>query len=78
MQRTIPELIHAAGGATEIAKASQGKISPGAIYKWPKIGIPDRHWFVVMPMAGATADEMHAANLAARSDHRDSQTTERT
>lgn len=64
--RTISEIIKAAGGAGTIAAASDGGVSAEAVYKWPKIGIPDRHWPLVMPMANATAAEMLAANMEAR------------
>jgi len=67
MARTVQQIIEKAGGASAIAEASKGKITTEAVYKWPKIGIPDRHWPIVLPLAGATADEMMAANIAARS-----------
>lgn len=65
--RSIPQIIQAAGGAATIAAASDGAVSVDAVYKWPRIGIPDRHWAFVMPLANASADEMLAANIAARS-----------
>lgn len=67
--RTIREIIKDAGGPAAIskaAKAADGSITVDAIYKWPQIGIPDRHWPIVMPLASATAEEMLAANVAAR------------
>jgi hypothetical protein len=66
-QRTVTEIIKAAGGPAKIAGASCGAISADAVYKWPKIGIPDRHWPLVMPLARASAAEMLAANVEARS-----------
>lgn len=66
--RNIRQIINAAGGATAISKASDGTIKADAVYKWPHIGIPDRHWPIVMPLAGATADEMLAANVAVRTE----------
>lgn len=65
--RTISDIIKAAGGPAKVADASSGVVSVDAVYKWPKIGIPDRHWPLVMPLAGASAEEMLAANVAARS-----------
>lgn len=65
--RTISDIIRDAGGAIGIAAASDGNVTAEAVYKWSKIGIADRHWPLVMPLAGATADEMLAANVAARS-----------
>lgn len=64
--RTVSDIIKDAGGAAAISDASSGKVTVEAIYKWPKIGIPDRHWPIVLPLANATADEMLAANVAAR------------
>lgn len=65
--RTIPQIIKAAGGAGKISEASKGELTVNAIYKWRRIGIPDRHWPIVMPLAKASANEMLKANLAARS-----------
>jgi predicted RNA polymerase sigma factor len=64
--RSISEIIRAAGGPARVADASSGEVSVDAVYKWPKIGIPDRHWSFLMPLAGASAEEMLAANVAAR------------
>lgn len=66
-RRTIKGIIEAAGGADAIAAALGGSLTSGAVYKWVRIGIPDRHWPVILAMASATADEMMAANIAARS-----------
>lgn len=65
--RTVADIIRDAGGPSAIASKSEGSISIEAVYKWSKIGIPDRHWSVVLPMAHATAEEMLSANIAARS-----------
>lgn len=64
--KTVPDIIKDAGGPAAIAAASDGTLTIDAVYKWPGIGIPDRHWTLVMPLSGATADEMLAANVAAR------------
>lgn len=64
--RTISEIIKAAGGARAIEVATEGKIKSDAVYKWPGIGVPDRHWPVLIEMAGATPDELFEANRAAR------------
>lgn len=70
--RTIREIIKAAGGATKVAEAVSaahaGKISADAVYQWPKIGIPDRYWSTIMPMANATPAQMFKANEAARAE----------
>lgn len=65
--RSVREIIEAAGGAPAIAKASEGTVTVDVVYKWQQNRrIPDNHWPLVMPLASATADEMLAANLAAR------------
>ncbi|UFX42126.1 hypothetical protein HAP47_0022975 [Bradyrhizobium sp. 41S5] len=64
--KTVPEIIKYAGGAAEIAKASDGAVTIEAVYKWPKIGIPDRHWGVIRGLCNVTAEELYAANVAAR------------
>lgn len=73
MTETVPKSIHAiieaAGGFAAVAQACRegnSKLTIDAVYKWPTIGIPDRHWPYIMPLAGATAEEMLAANLFAR------------
>lgn len=63
---TIPDLIKRAGGATAIQRGSRGEVSAAAVYKWPKIGIPDRHWPLIISLTGATADELLSANQIAR------------
>ena len=66
---TVKEILDAAGGPTKIAEASEasdGAVSVEAVYKWPKIGIPDRHWPVIMGLCDVTAAELLAANIAAR------------
>jgi hypothetical protein len=65
--RTVADIIKAAGGPRNISSKSGGEVSMEAVYKWSKIGIPDRHWPLVLPLAEATAEEMLAANVAARS-----------
>ena len=64
--RSIAKIIKDAGGPAKVADASGGAVSVDAVYKWSKIGIPDRHWPLVMPLARASAAEMLAANLIAR------------
>lgn len=66
--RNLPEIIKAAGGARAIAEASSGVLTPDAVYKWPTIGIPDRHWPMLMRLTEVTPDELFAANQAARQE----------
>ena len=63
---TVRSIIASAGGAAAIETASNGSLQRGAVYKWPQIGIPDRHWPLLMRLSGASADEMLAANQLAR------------
>lgn len=68
--RTVAEIIKDAGGARAIADASVGSIAgaikPDAVYKWPSIGIPDRHWPTIIGLTGCTPKELYDANVAAR------------
>lgn len=63
---TVAQIIKMAGGAEAIAEASAGAFKKDAVYKWPSIGIPDRHWQILIHMAGVTEVQLYAANLAAR------------
>lgn len=64
--RSVKEILDAAGGPAKIAEASAGAVSVEAVYKWPKIGVPDRHWSILMGLCNVAADELYAANLDAR------------
>lgn len=64
--RTIPQIIEAAGGPRQVSEATGGRIKADAVRKWPQIGIPDRHWPVLIELAQATPDELFEANRAAR------------
>jgi len=65
--RNIADIIKAAGGAKAIHEASNGAITRDAVYKWPSIGIPDRHWVLLMSLTETSAEELHLANRLARS-----------
>jgi hypothetical protein len=62
----IAGIVRRAGGAASIAAASAGAVTADAVYKWRRIGIPDRHWPLLMSLSGVTADELVRANRAAR------------
>jgi hypothetical protein len=64
--RTISDIIRDAGGARAIHEASGGAFSADAVYKWLSIGIPDRHWPLLIRLSGATPEELFKANSAAR------------
>lgn len=66
--RTISELIKAAGGAKAVQEAIGPGITRDAVYKWQEIGIADRHWAVLIRLAGATPDELYEANRLARGE----------
>ena len=73
--RTIRELITAGGGPQAIADACSEasvrgakKLTVDAVYRWPSNGIPDRYWQVIIPLAETCADELLAANEAARAE----------
>lgn len=63
---TVAQIVKMAGGAEAIAEASGGAFKKDAVYKWPSIGIPDRHWQILMDRAGVSEAQLYAANLAAR------------
>lgn len=64
---TIKEIIKLSGGAKAIADAIDG-LKPDAVYKWPSIGIPDRHWPVIISLApDITPQVLFEANVQARS-----------
>ena len=69
MRRNIKQIIAEAGGPKKIAAASRTTDSPitaKAVYDWPAIGIPERHWAIFIRLARATTDELHKANLRVR------------
>lgn len=62
--RTVREIVDSAGGAVSLSLIL--KVTADAIYKWDRIGIPDRYWPKIIPMAASNAAEMLAANISAR------------
>ncbi|HTV68081.1 MAG TPA: hypothetical protein VMF90_06035 [Rhizobiaceae bacterium] len=64
--RSLAQIIEACGGAAAIAAASGGAITKDAVYKWPQIGIADRHWEILIRLADASAEELYQANRIAR------------
>lgn len=63
----IRDIIEAAGGAEKIA-ASIDRSVKLVVNKWPKIGIPDRHWPTIIKLArkAVTPEQIYKANIAAR------------
>ena len=64
--RSVKELIDAAGGEDHVSAALGGRPTSYAVLKWRYNGIPDRYWPILLPLANATAEEMLAANISAR------------
>lgn len=74
--QTIHDIIKAAGdgrtwaGAERLAKATRGSLKPisiDAVYRWPRMGIPDVHWPVVMALVpNLTADQLMRLNIEVR------------
>lgn len=64
--RTVSDIIKDCGGAARIAEASGGAIKKDAVYKWPTIGVPDRHWPLLRKLTNVTPQELYEANVAAR------------
>ena len=67
--RDIKQIINDAGGPRKIADASKDThwpITAKSVYDWPQIGIPDRHWPIIIGLSGATAHELMVANQTAR------------
>ena len=67
--RDIRTIIDDAGGPKKIAEATEGskrKIMAKSVYDWPRIGIPELHWSIIIRLAKATTDELHRANEVAR------------
>lgn len=53
-------------GVERIIAASRHKLSRWALYKWPRIGIPEKHWPLVIELTGRSPNELHDANERAR------------
>jgi hypothetical protein len=67
----ITDIIQKAGGVAVIA-ARSADLGRDAVYKWKTIGIPDRHWPVLIELCrensqlDLTAQHLFDANLAVR------------
>lgn len=67
--RTVKEIIEDAGGPKRIAEASKRTSTPivaKSVYDWPQIGIPEKHWPIIIRLAKSSADELYKANLVVR------------
>lgn len=63
---SVSDIIKKAGGAATIALMSKGAVKKDAVYKWPAIGIPDRHWGPIIKVTGLQAGDLYRANQNAR------------
>lgn len=66
---SVAKIIERAGGAIAIAAAADRmgvRLKKDAVYKWPAIGIPDRHWPIIISLADVGPVALYEANLAAR------------
>ena len=70
--RTIADIISASGGVRSIQKAiergANKPITTDAIYKWLRIGIPERHWCTLMELANTSPAELFYANRLVRGE----------
>lgn len=78
--RTVSDIIVSCGGPENIEARSGVKlvksgtkagqevpvVSHWAVRKWESIGIPERHWPLVMKLTRTNVKELYAANEAAR------------
>lgn len=61
---SVKDLIEKRGGVDEISLASQRTdfpVTPGAVHKWRKNGIPDEHWPIFIS-AGFPVEVLFKAN----------------
>jgi hypothetical protein len=62
---TVKQIVERAGGASAIARAAEErgvKLKVFAVYKWSKIGIPQKHWTLVTSMSQVSAQQIFEAN----------------
>ena len=64
--KTVSEIISACGGPVGIAAASGQDLTHWAVRKWPTIGIPERHWPLLMTLQPLTAEQLFIANKVAK------------
>lgn len=69
---TVEDIIQRAGGVNVVAAATD-RLGRDAVYKWKSIGIPDRHWPILIELCAIdgfdlTAQHLYEANLAARAE----------
>lgn len=67
--KTIHEIIAACGGSERIAKEAKKrkvKLSEWGVKKWPSIGIPEKHWDMIIDLCGSSIEELYRVNRATR------------
>jgi hypothetical protein len=70
---TVEEIIELAGGAPAIAEATLNtpiEVKTNSVYKWKKIGIPERFWDLIMKRSSEqlTVSQIYSANRRARAE----------
>ncbi|QDP57347.1 MAG: hypothetical protein Unbinned3696contig1008_25 [Prokaryotic dsDNA virus sp.] len=74
---TVTDILTAAGGPEIIAKRLPRKVSKSGgkvdrvstVYKWKKLGIPERHWPLLMKLSEEiTLERLFEANRHARGE----------
>lgn len=64
---SVKDIIQECGGPPKIAsesRAHEHSISEKGVYSWHRIGIPQKHWPVVMALSGRDERQIFAANQA--------------
>ena len=72
---TVRDIIQDCGGPSRIAsesRAHEHSISEKGVYSWHRIGIPQKHWPVVMALSGRDERQIFAANQALTASGNDS------
>jgi len=66
----ISALIERCGGPDAIVQASAdagNKVTDrSTVYKWSRIGVPEKHWGLLIELSGATPNQLHAMNERVR------------
>lgn len=66
--KTVADIVTEAGGPAKVAEALEGKITPDAVRKWTRNGVPDRYWETLTSLTSADIPALFAANELLRSE----------
>jgi len=67
--RTVQDIIELCGGRDAIANeaaAREQALSAWAVKKWPRNGIPEKHWELIRALSGVSVETIYEANNALR------------